>query len=161
MCETPTIHSVQIMSALFIEHFDMRQAAGGAARIDLGGVHFSMAAPGPFPVTITPHMLVLARCPADHAGLAALEVRFMRGDEQIARNVQPLSVEPGKFGYNLIQAELSFDEPSTIEAHCRIDQGDVVVIPLTMNPPADDPAPPDGQPSAAGGWTGTPAAENG
>ena len=149
------------MSALFIEHFDMRQAAGGAARIDLGGVHFSMAAPGPFPVTINPHMLVLVRCPASHTGLAALEVRFMRGDEQVARNVQPLSVEPGKFGYNLVQAELSFDEPSTIEAHCRIDQGDVVVVPLTMNPPAADP-PNDGPtPPATGGWTGTPAAENG
>lgn len=149
------------MSALFIEHFDMRQAAGGAARIDLGGVHFSMAAPGPFPVTINPHMLVLVRCPADHTGLAALEVRFMRGDEQVARNVQPLSVEPGKFGYNLVQADLTFDEPSTIEAHCRVDQGEVLVVPLSMNPPADDdPAPPQSGP-ATGGWTGTPAAENG
>ena len=148
------------MSALFIEHFDMRQAAGGAARIDLGGVHFSMAAPGPFPVTINPHMLVLVRCPADHTGLAALEVRFMRSDEQVARNVQPLSVEPGKFGYNLVQADLTFDEPSTIEAHCRVDQGEVLVVPLSMNPPADDdPAPPPGP--ATGGWTGTPAAENG
>ena len=144
------------MSALFIEHFDMRQAAGGAARIDLGGVHFSMAAPNPFPVTINPHMLVLVRCPADHTGLAALEVRFMRGGEQVARNVQPLSVEPGKFGYNLVQAELTFDEPSTVEAHCRIDQGDAVVVPLTMNPPAGDAAPPAAAP-AAGGWTGTPA----
>ena len=149
------------MSALFIEHFDMRQAAGGAARIDLGGVHFSMAAPGPFPVTINPHMLVLVRCPASHTGLAALEVRFIRGDEQVARNVQPLSVEPGKFGYNLVQAELSFDEPSTVEAHCRIDQGDVVVVPLTMNPPAADAPIDEPPPAATGGWTGTPAAESG
>lgn len=149
------------MSALFIEHFDMRQAAGGAARIDLGGVHFSMAAPGPFPVTINPHMLVLVRCPASHTGLAALEVRFMRGDEQVARNVQPLSVEPGKFGYNLVQAELSFDEPSTVEAHCRIDQGDAVVVPLTMNPPAADAPVDEPPPPATGGWTGTPAAESG
>ena len=146
------------MSALFIEHFDMREAAGGAARIDLGGVHFSMAAPGPFPVTVNPHMLVLVRCPSTHSGLAALEVRFVCGDTQVARNVQPLSVEPGKFGYNLVQADLTFDEPSTIEAHCRIDQGDAVVVPLTMNPPADDddsPAP------AGGGWTGTPAEQAG
>ncbi len=148
------------MSALFIEHFDMRQAAGGAARIDLGGVHFSMAAPGPFPVTITPHMLVLVRCPETHTGLAALEVQFMRGDELVARNVQPLSVEPGKFGYNLVQAELTFDEPTTIEAHCRVDQGGPVVIPLTMNPPADDPETSE-EPAGAGGWTGTPAAQSG
>lgn len=146
------------MSALFIEHFDMRQAAGGAARIDLGGVHFSMAAPGPFPVTITPHMIVLVRCPAAHTGLAALEVRFMRGDEQVARNVQPLSVEPGKFGYNLVQAELTFEEPSTIEAHCSVDQGEAIVIPLTMTPPAED-SPPAAP--ATGGWTGTPAEQSG
>lgn len=151
------------MSALFIEHFDMRQAAGGAARIDLGGVHFSMAAPNPFPVTINPHMLVLVRCPDDHAGLAALEVRFMRGGEQVARNVQPLSVEPGKFGYNLVQAELTFDEPATVEAHCRIDQSDVVVVPLTMNPPAEEPAQSAAESAAGpatGGWTGTPAQQD-
>lgn len=123
-----------------------------------------MAAPGPFPVTINPHMLVLVRCPASHAGLAALEVRFMRDDSQIARNVQPLSVEPGKFGYNLVQADLTFDKPSTIEAHCRVDQGEVVVVPLTMNPPADDAGDADdgaGSATAGGGWTGTPAEGSG
>ncbi len=148
------------MSALFIEHFDMRQAAGGAARIDLGGVHFSMAAPGPFPVTINPHMLVLVQCAESHTGLAALEVRFMRDGEQIARNVQPLSVEPGKFGYNLVQAELTFDEPSTVEAHCRINQGEALVVPLTMNPPANDADSATTAATASGGWTGTPAAQD-
>ncbi len=119
-----------------------------------------MAAAGPFPVTITPHLLVLVRCEASHTGLAALEVKFMRGGEQVARNVQPLSVEPGKFGYNLVQAELSFDEPSTIEAHCRIDQGDTLIVPLTMNPPADETAPSATEP-AGRGWTGTPAQQDG
>ena len=126
------------MSALFVEQFDMRQAAGGSARLDLNGVYFSMAAPGPFPVQLTPHLLVLVRCPADHQGLAALEVRFIRDGEQIARNVQPLSVEPGKFGYNLVQAELEFTEPGSIEAECRVDQGPVLAIPLSIGPPAED-----------------------
>ena len=126
------------MSALFVENFDMRQAAGGSARLDLNGVYFSMAAPTPFPVQLTPHLLVLVRCPDDHQGLAALEVRFMRDGEQVARNVQPLSVEPGKFGYNLVQAELEFAEPGTIEAHCRVDQGPDTVVPLTISPPAED-----------------------
>ena len=109
-------------------------------------------------MTITPHMIVLVRCPASHSGLAALEVRFMRGDEQVARNVQPLSVEPGKFGYNLVQAELVFDEPCTIEAHCRVDQSDAIVVPLTMNEPADETPPSE---PATGGWTGTPAEQSG
>lgn len=120
------------MAALFIENFDMRQASGGAARLDLGGVHFSLTAPTPFPLTLTPHLLVLAQCPADVTGLAALEVVFMRDGQQVARNVQPLSVEPGKFGYNLVQAELEFTEPGTVEAHCRIGEGETTVLPLTV-----------------------------
>lgn len=126
------------MAALFVEHFEMRQAAGGSARLDLNGVHFSMAAPTPFPVSLTPHLLVLVRCPEEHQGLAALEVRFLRDGEQVARNVQPLTVEPGKFGYNLVQAELEFPEAGTIEVECRIDQGPVTAIPLTVGPPAED-----------------------
>jgi hypothetical protein len=125
------------MSALFVEQFDMRQADGGSARIDLTGVYFSMAAPGAFPVTINPHLLVLVRCPADHQGLAVLEVVFTRDGEQVARNVQPLTVEPGKFGYNLVQAELEFDEPGAIEVECRVDQGPVTSIPLSVGPPAE------------------------
>lgn len=133
-----SLRLVQIMSALFVEQFDMRQAAGGSARLDLNGVYFSQAAPTPFPVTLTPHLLVLVRCPDDHQGLAALEVIFRRDGEQIARNVQPLSVEPGKFGYNLVQAEIEFTEAGTVEAECRVDQGPVTAIPLTVGPPAED-----------------------
>ncbi len=124
------------MAALFIENFEMRQAAGGAARLDLGGVHFSLTAPTDFPVTLNPHLLVLAQCPAEETGMAALEVVFMRDGEQVARNVQPLSVEPGKFGYNLVQAELEFTEPGTVEAHCSIGESETAVIPLTVLAPA-------------------------
>jgi hypothetical protein len=126
-----------MITALFVENFDMRQAPGGAARLDLNGVYFSMAAPTPFPVKLTPHLLVLVRCPDDEDGLAALEVVFKRDGEQIARNVQPLQVEPGKFGYNLVQAELEFDGPGNVEAHCRINQGETTVVPLTINPPVE------------------------
>ena len=121
------------MAALFVENFDIRQDPTGSARIDLGGVYFSMGAPGPFPVSLEPHLVVLVRCPEDSTGLGALEVRFMKGDEQVARNVQPLQVDPGKFNYRLIRGELTWDEPGTIEAHCRIDQGSVIVVPLTLN----------------------------
>lgn len=122
------------MAALFVEQFDMRQADGGSARLDLTGVYFSMAAPDAFPVTLNPHLLVLVRCPAEHQGLAVLEVVFTRDGEQIARNVQPLTVEPGKFGYNLVQAELEFAEPGNVEAECRIDRGPVTSVPLTVGP---------------------------
>lgn len=123
---------MQIVSALFVENFDMRQAEGGAARIDLTGVHFSLNAPGPLPVTIEPHLVVLVRCPADHGGMAALETVFTRDGEQVARNVQPLQIEPGRFGYRLVKAELTFEEPGMVEAACRIDGGDPLVVPLTL-----------------------------
>ncbi len=126
--------TVEIVSALFVENFEMRQDPTGSARLDLTGVYFSMGAPGSFPVSLEPHLLVLVRCAEGAVGMGALEVRFLSGGEQVARNVQPLEVEPGKFNYRLIRGELTWDAPGTIEAHCRIDQGPVTVVPLTINP---------------------------
>jgi hypothetical protein len=132
--------TVDIVAALFTEGFDLRQAAGPSTRIDLTGVYFSMAAPAPLPVTIEPHLVVLLRCPSDESGNGALETVFRRDGEQVARNVQPVSVEPGRFGYRLVRAELTFDDDrggyGTVEAHCRIDHGHVTVVPLTLLPPA-------------------------
>ncbi len=124
---------MEIIAALFLEHLEMRQAEGGTARLDLSGVHFSLNAPGQFPVTIQPHLMVLLRCPVDHQGLAALEVTFHSDGEPMGvRNVQPISVEPGKFGYNLVQATVELAGPMTIEAHCRVDTGAVTTVPLTV-----------------------------
>ena len=72
----------------------------------------------------------------DEASTGALEVVYKRGEEQIARNVQPLEVEPGKFNYRLVRAELEFEAYETVEAHCRIDLGPVTVVPFTLLPPA-------------------------
>lgn len=127
---------MQIVAALFVEGIDLRSAPGPSTRIDLTGVQFSAAAPGPFPVTVEPHLVVLVRCPADEAGTGALEVQFLRDGEQVARNVQPLQVEPGKFAYRLVRAELEYPEAGTVEAHCRIDLGEVTVVPFTLLPPA-------------------------
>lgn len=127
---------MHILAALFIDTIDLRQAPGPSTRIDLGGIQFSAAAPSPVPVTIEPHLVVLVHCPTDHSGNAALEVVYRRGDEQVARNVQPLQVEPGKFNYRLVRAELSFDDYDTVEAHCRIDLGPTTVVPYTLLPPA-------------------------
>ena len=126
---------MQIVAALFIEGIDLRQVAGPSTRIDLTGVQFSAPAPRAVPVTIEPHLCVIVRCAEGERAEAALEVVFRRGGEQIARNVQALAIEPGKFGYRLVRAELEFDAYGTVEAHCRIDMGDPTVVPYTLLPP--------------------------
>jgi hypothetical protein len=134
---------VQIVAALYVEDIQMRQVAGPSTRIDLTGVHFSMASPEPVPTTLSPHLVVLVWCPPDHRGTAALEVVFRRQEddedaEPLARNAMPLSVEPGRFTQQLVRAELDFAEYGTVEAHCRIDQGPITVVPFTLLPPAAD-----------------------
>lgn len=127
---------MQIVAAVFIENIELRSVPGPSTRIDLTGVHFSMAAPGPAPVTLEPHLLVLVHCPPQEPGTGALEVTYHRGEEQIARNVQPLQVEPGKFNYRLVRAELTFDSYDTVEARVRLDMGPQTVVPFTLLPPA-------------------------
>lgn len=127
---------MDIVAAVFIDNIELRQVAGPSTRIDLTGVHFSTAAPSPVPVTLEPHLVVLVRCAPDDTGTGALETIYRRGGEQIARNVQPLEVEPGKFAYRLVRAELTFDDYDTVEAEVRIDLGPVTTVPLTLLPPA-------------------------
>ncbi|HYI62619.1 MAG TPA: hypothetical protein VEW93_12540 [Acidimicrobiales bacterium] len=126
---------MDIVAAVFIEEMEMRSVPGPSTRIDLTGVHFSLAAPSPVPVTIEPHLLVLVRCREDEAGQGALEVTYHRDGEQIARNVQPLQVEPGKFNYRLVRAQLEFADYGVVEAHCRLDAGPIIAVPLTLLPP--------------------------
>lgn len=131
---------MQILAAVFIDTIDIRPVPGPSTRIDLGGVKFSEPAPGPFPVTVEPHLVVLVRCPPDGKPDAALETTYWRGDEQVARNVQPVQVEPGKFGYRLVRAELTFDEPGTVEARVRLDMTEPVIVPFTLLAPVEEPA---------------------
>ena len=136
---------MQIVAAVYIEDIELRQVPGPSTRIDLRGVHFSMASPEPAPTTITPHLVVLIWCPPEHRGTGALEVVFRRqgpdpssedGDaEPLARNAMPLQVEPGKFMQQLVRPELDFEDYGTVEAHCRIDLGPVTVVPYTLLPP--------------------------
>ena len=131
---------MQIVAALFVENFEMRQAPGPSTRIDLSGVMFSMAAPSPAPVTIEPHLVALIFCPEGEPGSGVFEVVFRRGidedSEQIARNVSPFTVEPGKFTYRLVRGELEFDDYDQVFAHCRIDHGPWHLVPFTLLPPA-------------------------
>lgn len=129
---------MDIISALFADNIDLRQVPGPSTRIDLSGIMFSVPAPAEPPVSITPHLIVLVRCRPDEDGQGILEVVFKdEAGEQIARNVSPFSVEPGKFTYRLVRGELEYQTYSTIEAHCRLlPDGPVTAVPLTLLPPA-------------------------
>jgi len=95
-------------------------------------------------VEAAPHLVALIFCPADESGQGVFEVVF-RGtpdpeapssdDDQLARNVSPFSVEPGKFTYRLVRGELEFSEYRQVFAHCRIDRGPWLVVPFTLLPP--------------------------
>lgn len=123
---------MRILAALFIDTIDLRQVEGPSTRIDLGGIRFSQVAPDGFPATLEPHLVVLVHNPDDGAPDGVLEVTYWRDGEQVARNVQPLQVEPGKFNYRLVRAELTFDGPGAVEARCRIGQGDPTIVPLSI-----------------------------
>jgi hypothetical protein len=101
---------------------------------------FSMAAPSPVPVTVAPHLVALIYCPPEEPGNGVFEVVFRKGmaeaDEQVARNVSPFTVEPGKFTYRLVRGELEFTAYEQVFAHCRIDRGPWHLVPFTLLPPA-------------------------
>jgi hypothetical protein len=128
---------VDIISALFAENIDLRPVPGPSTRIDLSGIMFSIPAPSAPPVSISPHLIVLVRCRADEDGAGILEVVFRdENGEQVARNVSPFQVEPGKFTYRLVRGELEYPEYGTMEAHCRLlPDGPVTAVPLTLLPP--------------------------
>jgi hypothetical protein len=132
---------MHIVSALFVENFEMRQAPGPSTRIDITGAMFSMAAPEPAPLTITPHLVGLIYCPPEEPGRGVFEVVFRRGlsedAEQVARNVSPFTVEPGKFTYRLVRGELEFPDYGQLFAHCRVDHGPWHLVPFTLLPPVD------------------------
>lgn len=132
---------MHIVSALFVDQFNFRPAPGPSTRIDLTGAFFSMPAPSPVPCTIEPHLIGLIYCQDDEPGQGVFEVVFRTGrnedDEQLARNVSPFTVEPGKFTYRLVRAALDFSEYRQIFAHCRVGRGPWMLVPLTLLPPVD------------------------
>jgi hypothetical protein len=127
---------MHIVSTLFTESFDLREAPGPSTRIDLHGVFFSMVAPAPAPFSFEPHLVALIWCEPDEPGNGVFEVVFHRDGDQIARNVSPFSVEPGKFTYRLVRVELEFPDYGQVVAQCRVDQGPWHPVPLTLLPPS-------------------------
>jgi hypothetical protein len=128
---------MDIVSALFAENIELRPVPGPSTRIDLSGIMFSMPAPATPPVTVAPHLIVLIRCRPGEDGQGILEVVFKdEAGEQVARNVSPFTVEPGKFTYRLVRGELEFPALGTVEAHCRLlPDGGPTIVPLTLLPP--------------------------
>lgn len=126
---------MHIVAAAFIDEINIREVPGPSTRIDLTGIQFSAVAPSPPPLVWAPHLVVIVRCGPDESPNGALEVSFLRDDEQIARNAQPLQVEPGRFSYRLVRAELDFPDYGSVEAHCSVDRGPVTVVPYTLLPP--------------------------
>lgn len=140
---------MEIIAALFMDDIELRSVPGPSTRIDLGGIQFSAPAPAPVPVTVAPHLVVLVWNPPEGKEFGALEVTFEFHDspknvdadddrsEPLARNVQPLQIEPGKFNYRLVRADLEFDDYRTVMATCRIDGGRPHVVPYTLLPPVE------------------------
>jgi hypothetical protein len=133
---------MHIVAALFIDNFAMRQVEGPSMRIDLTGVYFSQVAPAPVPCTMSPHLMVLIHCPANEAGNGVLEVVFQPAGTDpemtppLAQNVSPFQVDPGKFTYRLVRAELNIERYGQVVAHSRIGQGPWMAVPLNVLPPA-------------------------
>lgn len=137
---------MRIVAALFIDNIDLQSVPGPSTRIDLTGIQFSAPAPSPVPVTVGPHLVVLVWNPPEGKEMAALEVVFTAGaspepepeeaaGEPLARNVQMVNVEPGKFSYQLVRAELAFDHYGTVLARCRLGDGPEHLVPYTLLPP--------------------------
>ncbi len=132
---------MHIVAALFVENFAMRQVEGPSTRIDLTGVYFSQVAPQSVPCTMSPHLMVLIYCPQGEEGSGVLQVVFHDVADSpettppLAQNVSPFQVEPGKFTYRLVRAELPIERYGPIIAHCRIGQGAWMAVPFTVLAP--------------------------
>jgi DNA-binding FadR family transcriptional regulator len=53
------------------------------------------------------------------------------------RGVRVPSISPGELREAfLVRAELEFTDYGTVDAHCRLGQGQTTIVPLTLLPPA-------------------------
>lgn len=48
-----------------------------------------------------------------------------------------MQILAGKFGDRLVNAEIELEEYGTHEAHCRIELGEVTVVPYTLLAPTE------------------------
>ncbi|HEC09980.1 MAG TPA: hypothetical protein ENI86_10500 [Acidimicrobiales bacterium] len=123
---------MQIVSALFVDGFSLRDGGGGTTRMDLTGVHFSESLETEFPARLDTHLLVLVRGPARVPATTDLTVSFLREGRVLDRVTHTLEIDPGRFAYRLIRQGLTWTEPGTIEARCAVGGGPPVTVPLTV-----------------------------
>ena len=123
---------MQILAALFLDDISIRETPDSLTRLDLTGIQFTTKIADPFPLELAPHLVVLVHSKSEGNGFGVLEVTYHLEGEIVARNAQPLQIEPGLFAYRLVRAELELAEPCTVHAHCRIDNGEPVIVPYTI-----------------------------
>jgi len=122
---------MKFVAGLYVDNINFAKDDTGSTKIDIAGAFFSFTPPS-YPVTFTPHLVLLISGVDSQVADDTLIVEFLKGEEVIARNVQPCPVEIGKFGYRLVRPEIEFTEPSTVVAKCTLtDSNETIEIPLT------------------------------
>lgn len=122
---------MKFVSGLFVENINFRTEEGPSTRIDISGAFFSFK-PNSYPELFTPHLVLLISGVDSQVDQDTLVCEFFKGDEMVARNVQPCPIEIGKFGYRLVRPELEFKEPETIIAKCSLVESKTSIeVPLT------------------------------
>ncbi|HMS24872.1 MAG TPA: hypothetical protein PKB15_04150 [Acidimicrobiia bacterium] len=121
---------MKFIAGLFVENINFRKNEQDSTRIDIEGAFFSFAPPS-YPTTFQPHLILLVSAVGSDRAADTLVVEFLKGEEVLARNVQPCPVEPGKFGYRLVKPEIEFTEPTTVIARCTLTEShETIDIPL-------------------------------
>ncbi len=124
---------MQIVSALFVDGFSLRDGGGGTTRMDITGVHFSESLAVAFPAHLDTRLLVIIRGPARVPASTDLTVTFLRDGRVLERVTHTLEIDPGRFAYRLVRQTLTWTEPGTVEARCAVDGGPPVSVPLTVS----------------------------
>ncbi len=122
---------MKFVSGLYIDNVNFRKDESGSTKIDIDGAFFSFK-PQSYPILFNPHLVLLINAVDSEISNDTLVVEFKKGEEVVARNVQPCPIEIGKFGYRLVKPEIEFTEPGTITAFCTLTQSnETIEVPLT------------------------------
>lgn len=122
---------MKFVAGLYVDNINFRTEEGPSTKIDIEGAFFSFKVKQ-YPEVLTPHLVLLISGVDSKVSNDTLICEFRRGDEIIARNVQPCPIEIGKFGYRLVRPELEFLEPETIIVTCTLTESNTVIeVPLT------------------------------
>ena len=125
---------MDIVAALFIEGIELRQVPGPSTRIDLTGVQFSAPAPAGTGHDRAPprgHRALPTRRAAPPRWRSSTSATASRSPATCSRSRSSRASSTTAW----CAAELEFADYGTVEAHCRLDLGPVIVVPFTLLPP--------------------------